>query len=66
VDMKISGHKTASVFRRYDITDEADLRKASQRLRDYLERAKLENGHKRGHTQPGEVQIQSEAMPANA
>jgi integrase len=32
VAMKISGHKTASIFRRYDITDEADLIEVAQRL----------------------------------
>lgn len=32
VAMKISGHKTASIFRRYDITDEADLADAARRL----------------------------------
>jgi integrase len=32
VAMKISGHKTASVFRRYDITDERDLAEATRKI----------------------------------
>lgn len=44
VAMKISGHKTASVFRRYDITDESDLAEAAARL-DEKRRVQLENRH---------------------
>jgi hypothetical protein len=33
--MKISGHKTASMFRRYDICDEADLREAMLSVEKY-------------------------------
>ena len=32
VAMKITGHKTASVFKRYDISDEKDVREAMERL----------------------------------
>lgn len=37
VAMKISGHKTASMFRRYDISNEDDLRQAMINLKKYHE-----------------------------
>ena len=37
VAMKISGHKTASMFRRYDIANEDDLRQAMLNLKKYHE-----------------------------
>ncbi len=47
--MKISGDKTASVFRRYDITDEADLAGSSRTLRRKAEcsntRVRADFGH---------------------
>ena len=35
--MRISGHKTDSIFRRYDITSDDDLRQAMERTATYLE-----------------------------
>ena len=49
VSMAISGHKTRSVFERYNIVNENDLNQASKRVEVYhLERAKLEKGHNLG------------------
>ena len=42
VAMRRSGHKSDSIFRRYDIVSETDLREADEKVAAYLERA--ENG----------------------
>jgi Phage integrase family len=39
IAMKISGHKTASMFRRYDISNEDDLREAMLRVERFHEAA---------------------------
>jgi len=36
VAMKISGHKTRSVFSRYNVTTETDIRQGAARLAEYL------------------------------
>jgi len=40
VALKISGPKTASMFRRYNVSDDTDLREAMQRVQEYRENAK--------------------------
>jgi hypothetical protein len=35
--MRITGHKTASMYRRYRIVDERDLKEATESLQAYLE-----------------------------
>jgi hypothetical protein len=36
IAMKISGHRTAAIFRRYDITTEADIRDAIRRTQAHV------------------------------
>ena len=36
VAMRITGHKTASMYRRYRIVDERDLKEATESLQAYL------------------------------
>jgi len=65
VAMMVSGHKTRSVFDRYNFVNEDDLKKASQKVSKYhLEKVNLQNRHNLGTRQAGEDQIQLEAMPA--
>ncbi len=42
--MLISGHKTRSVFERYNVVSERDLQEAARRLENYIEELKAIEG----------------------
>jgi hypothetical protein len=58
--MKISGHKTASMFRRYDICSEDDLRQAAEMVARYHEAAQQKV---LPIAQQGPQQMQEELLP---
>jgi hypothetical protein len=56
--MKLTGHKTRSVFERYNVTSSTDLKNAA----DVLDRFHNPRGHKSGHNsglraQPKQVEL---------
>jgi hypothetical protein len=64
VAMMISGHKTRSVFERYNIVNEDDLKKASLRVKKYHEeRLTLESGYNLATVGGQRAEIQEEAQP---
>lgn len=55
--MEISGHKTNSMFKRYDITDERDIQADGERLARYLEeKAKLAEERRKLEAEKGELE----------
>src|SRR5262249_14375891 len=52
VAMKITGHKTESVYRRYAIVSDAELRDAALKLANTYD---VMQGHKHGHSGPASV-----------
>ena len=65
VAMMVSGHKTRSVFERYNIVNEDDLKKASKRVTGYhQEKAAILNGHNLGTVEAQEPKSVLEDKPA--
>ena len=50
IAMSITGHRTESVYRRYDIVSDRDLKQAATKLESYIgeKRTDTEDGHKTG------------------
>lgn len=52
VAMEISGHKTRSVFERYNIVTEADLLAAARRLQEHIDSIRRASSHTDSHPEP--------------
>lgn len=64
VAMMVSGHKTRSVFERYNIVNEDDLKKASEMVTEYhQEKALAINGHNLGTVDTQKSQVEAEGKP---
>ena len=55
VAMRISGHKTRSIFQRYNITNEDDLKQAAQRLDTHLKEIEISHLNETTGTNPGTI-----------
>jgi hypothetical protein len=57
--MQVSGHKTRTVFERYNIVNEDDLKRASKKVSEYhQEKVVIENRHNLGTVKAQETPIE--------
>lgn len=65
VAMMVSGHKTRSVFERYNVVDESDLERASKKVAEYhIEKAKKPHGQSLGKDRDNDRVSGKDIVPA--